>query len=778
MRTFKKLLTPRNLPLLLVVLVELALILFRFAGDFHTGGVIDIPPEQIIPYAEECTNDDRGARVENFQGLFAVTRWVDIAPGSYQVCVTYANNGEDGKVTFLDEIMPTAQYDAARLPAERTRTVFSLWMPHGCETAQLQFYADCGEGRAIFITGAQLIPTHAYAYVRLLTGLLFFLLLDLAFLLLTRRLPLPVRGVRARYRWVAMGCIVIMACLPLGLGYLTYGHDLSIHLSRIEGLKAGLLAGQFPVRMDPALINDKGYPFSLMYSDLLLYPAALLRILGFSLQASYKVYVFGITLVTALITRYVLRKMLGSEQAALLGTALYTLSFYRLTNVFVRAAVGEYSAMAFLPLVVYGLWRIYTQEVKTDRRSAPWCWLALAVGFTGLLQTHLLTTELAGLFTALFCLVQFRKTFTRPVFPALCKATGAAVLWNLWFLVPLAQYMAQGVCRISGKYDASYLYDTAVYLGQMFTMFGQGGGVAESIQSGMSDEMPQSLGLVLAVGAVFFLMAVLDPQVRRAHRPTVRLGAAALGLGAVAVFCASDWCPWYDLFLAEGPLSVLSKTLGKLQFAWRFLTPATWLLVLAACCAVVLFLRSRPQAARQMMAVLLVLTVIPAGYLLFDVCNRSVNRVYMSLAAIDDLPGQVGGGEYLPAEDTTTDDSAWGSLLTICSETVSLEDYTKDGLDVTLSAVNTGTEEGTIRLPLFYYPGYSITGSEGAGLTHTEGYLVVTVPAGWQGSVRVRWTGEWFWRISDLVSLCAILATLVVWKRRNRHARVKTVGQV
>ena len=35
--------------------------------------------------------------------------------------------------------MPTAQYDAAKLPAERTRTVFSLWMPYGCETAQLQF---------------------------------------------------------------------------------------------------------------------------------------------------------------------------------------------------------------------------------------------------------------------------------------------------------------------------------------------------------------------------------------------------------------------------------------------------------------------------------------------------------------------------------------------------------------------------------------------------------------------------------------------------------------
>lgn len=93
---------------------------------------------------------------------------------------------------------------------------------------------------------------------------------------------------------------------------------------------------------------------------------------------------------------------------------------------------------------------------------------ALCPGFTGLLQSHLLTTELAVFFTAAFCLLYFKKTFTRPVLPALCKAAGAAIVWNLWFMVPLLQYMVQGVCRISGKYDAAYLYDSSVYLGQMF----------------------------------------------------------------------------------------------------------------------------------------------------------------------------------------------------------------------------------------------------------------------------------------------------------------------
>lgn len=88
------------------------------------------------------------------------------------------------------------------------------------------------------------------------------------------------------------------------------------------------------------------------------------------------------------------------------------------------------------------------------------------------------------------------------------------------FMVPLLQYMVQGVCRISGlSMIPAYLYDSSVYLGQMFLMFGQSSGVAESIQSGIAGEMPQTLGLALAAGAFFFLLAVLDPAVLATAMP-------------------------------------------------------------------------------------------------------------------------------------------------------------------------------------------------------------------------------------------------------------------
>lgn len=64
MQKLKKIFSRQNGLVLLLVLVEFMVLALRFVGDFRTGGVIDITPDLIIPYAEECTNDDRGARVE------------------------------------------------------------------------------------------------------------------------------------------------------------------------------------------------------------------------------------------------------------------------------------------------------------------------------------------------------------------------------------------------------------------------------------------------------------------------------------------------------------------------------------------------------------------------------------------------------------------------------------------------------------------------------------------------------------------------------------------
>lgn len=777
MQHFKRFCTRRNLWFLLLVAAQVIFLLARFVSDFGAGTAIDVTPDLIIPYTEEAVNDDRGTQVENYVGQFATTRWLNIEAGSYQVVVTYANNGGTGTVRFLDEVMPTAQYDVASLPPGRSSSTFTLWMEHDCEVAQLQFYADCGEGQVTFITGVQIIPTHSYAYVRFLTMLALFAAIDWLLLVVTRRVALPWRTLQARYSALAVLGLVAVACLPLGLGYITYGHDLTVHLTRIEGLKAGLLAGQFPVRMNPDIVSGKGYPFSLMYADLLLYPAAILRILGFSLQTVYKLYLAGITLATALVTRYVLRRMFNNETVALAGTALYLLAPYRLTNVYVRASVGEYSAMVFLPLVIYGLWRIYRQY--NAEKAEPWCWVSLAIGFTGLLQTHLLTSVMTGFLTAIFCIVYAKRTFRRPVLLSLCKAAGVAVVWNLWFLVPLAQYMIQGVCHIAGRYDASYLQDSAVMLGQMFMLFGKGTGTAQSIALGMDGEMSLALGTALGLGVLALAAALMDPAVRESNRPAMRISVWALAFGALCVWMASDLFPWYDVFLSDNPLvKALSSLLGKLQFAWRFLSPASLLLTFCAAGALALFWNKRRELARQMAVVLVLLTLIPAGYLMYDSSTNSAVITYMSLGSIgvdrSIKEEQLAGGEYLPYDlSDELSPAQFNDTNFYFDEGVEAESYYRGQLSVSFTATNTNGGESTVVVPLFAYPGYEITDTAGtARLSRQDGYLTVVLPTGYSGTVTVRWAGFWFWRVADVISLAGIAATVVFRLRRRRPAAI------
>ncbi|MGN0983301.1 MAG: hypothetical protein ACI4OI_00545, partial [Gemmiger sp.] len=638
MRQHNQVISRKNLGFLLLFVVEIVFLVARLGRDYSMAGqVIDLPSDRIVPFAEESVSDGNGTFIEGYTGIFATTPWFDIPVGSYKVVVNYQNEGEDGKVSFVGSGTQYASYDEAALPASGTQVAFSFWANEPCVNTQIHFSAQLEEGQSIRIINAQLVPTHSYAYVRFLNALLVLLLLDWALLVFTRRIPLPVRGVRARYTAVALLAITAFGCVPIGLNYLTYGHDLSVHLCRIEGIKAGLLAGQFPVRMNPDLLTGYGYPFSMMYGDLLLYPSALLRIVGYSLQDTYRVYVVGITLATTLVTWYVLRRMLRSDKIALVGTALYVLSFYRLSNVFVRAAVGEYSAMLFLPVIVYGFWRIYTQQ----ENGSAWCWLALAVGFTGVLQTHLLTTEMAGIFAVLFCVLCWKKTFTKPVFIALCKAAGAAVLWNLWFLVPLLQYIGQGVCRVGQSNGLGGVYEYAAFAAQVFMMFGSGGGYAWPISKGIADEMPATVGTVLALGLGLLLLAMLDPDVRRARPGLTRLGGWTGGFAALALWMATDLFPWKALSRYD---NTLTHVLSKLQFAWRFLAPATVFLVLASCCGLLLLRGHRPALVEQMIPVLLVLTVVPAGYLMYDVTNTSERLTCQGLAAFSLVTEQTGAG--------------------------------------------------------------------------------------------------------------------------------------
>ena len=179
--------------------------------------------------------------------------------------------------------------------------------------------------------------------------------------------------------------IAFIASIPLMMDGLFKQQDLIFHLNRIEGIKEGLASAKdFPVRIQPQWLN-------------------------------------------------------GNRRAGLAGAAIYTLNLYRLTNIYVRAALGELVAMTFFPLVFWGLWHIFTQDLQKIKKDKVW--ILLSAGYLGILFSHLISCEMIGMLTVLICVFRIKKIFVKERFFALLKAFLGIVAGGAWYWLPLLEYM-------------------------------------------------------------------------------------------------------------------------------------------------------------------------------------------------------------------------------------------------------------------------------------------------------------------------------------------------
>lgn len=294
---------------------------------------------------------------------------------------------------------------------------------------------------------------------------------------------------------------VFLTSLPLFVSYLPSEMlDIRFHITRIEGLREGLLSGSFPVRIQPGWLNEHGYAASVFYGDLFLYFPAVLSILGVPLQTAYQCFVLAVNIATIWIAFYCCKKMTGNRNVAMFAAVLYTGNLYRMTALYMRAAVGAYCAMIFFQLIVLGFWEIFKQD--NDKRELEKGWLPLVIGFSGILEAHIISFEMTAAFSALLCLTLWKKTFQKSRFWALCKAVAVTILANLWFLVPFLDYLRDDFqINSKGAYvgDHYKLQERGLLLPQIFSSDFEVVSASKDISTGIQGEMPLTIGMALTM---------------------------------------------------------------------------------------------------------------------------------------------------------------------------------------------------------------------------------------------------------------------------------------
>lgn len=675
--------------------------------------------------------DAPGTEEEDYSLLTVASPEMNLRRGSYEVEISYSTNGSANTCGIEADYRTwpiLTGLDGKGLDMGDGLRVFRWSSPIPVDGYQIIMHYN-GNGY-LFVDSIRIRETDTWKNVTLFCAVLYLIVLGMAWLCRKRK-PDMFAG-QNRFVPAAVLFLVIFSTMPLLSVYLPKGHDLNFHLYRIEAIKEALLAGQIPVRMPFSWNNGYGYAVSIFYGELLLYIPAMLRIIGSSVQNAYKIFVLGINLFTCLAAYYCFQKMLKDSRAALLGCVIYMLSPYRLSCLFLRASVGEYTAMAFFPLVFYGLYRIFSEE--TDWQKEKMIWLPSVVGYSGIIQSHVISCVMAGIFTALICLVMIRKLLGLQRLKELVKVGVFTILLNCWYLVPFLDYMRLGYTSQDtgtlGRFRAN-----GTFLSQLLTIFPAGTGSSASAAEGLGQTPEMSYALGGGILAVLVLYLYYRMKNTERENGIQKIGDFCLAFGGLAVFMTTIWFPWDFIQQLNGLTTMITQ---NIQFPWRFLGIASLLMAaVASCLYVLLKQRKGIVALKGLSALILILSVLSGGYFMGDFVQNADQGFYQgetSVSSYDTMQG-----EFLPV-GTNREMFADDSLVP--GAELEIYDYTKKDGVITVSCKNNSGQENCADVSFLYYRGYqAVDQVSGERLNVTksgENKVRVMIPAGYEGTFRVQ----------------------------------------
>lgn len=720
--------------------------------------------EQSVQFqiAEDARRLPESEGTAEFEPLVSQGR--PLRSGAYTVTVYYqadstSANVRAANVTFGDMRFDLFTYDGGPITLTGGWTALTgrLWVPLGANaqrvTAQITLLGECD----FQIESIVLQEQPVYRVMRLLGLILLFSAIDLAgaalFSVSTRS---KAACLVKRWELFALALVCLLACLPLfddGWEGFILGDDLAFHMTRIVGLAQGLADGQIPVRLYTDMLNGYGYGAPLYYCDLFLYIAAILYNCMLPLQLCYKIYVLFVTALTAGTCYYTLRKIVGTKLTAVAGTTLYVLASYRLVNTIFRAAVGEYTAMAWLPLIVLGMYGIYTTEKPTWR-----AWLPLAVGVAGLVQCHVLSLEMTLIFLVLFALLCAPKTFRKARLLAIFKAAGVSVGLSAWFVVPMLWSMVTQNVRVSGGSGVFDFQGQSTSINELFALFPN----METYSSRGTLGASLTLGALLTVGVL--LCRKLWAEKEKAYFTTLQ---CSLLLGGLAVAFVWDVFPW-NAIVGSVSLPMVTKMMTVVQFPWRYLTIASLLLTVASTVSLELLRKYKQRLYRPVLTVFMATVVLTSGMLFHAFYQLGKEATWYDMP--ENRRNTIMGGEYLLSGEADLNYLRPQSQ----DETLLVKWYDKTDGVAHITLENTGDAQATVTLPIFDYGNYHAIDTEGVEWPMTmseDSLLQITVPGGYSGAISIEYKEPPLWRAAELVSLATLGGLLVFWLREKRKKR-------
>jgi len=681
-----------------------------------------------------------------YSGPWASMNRYALNKGTYCVGVEYTSTEPGSTLSIIDNGKTIVEES---LPVQETYLLIPFTLEKDCQ--DLQVIINYG-GTGLFTAYELSLEPISHFYNDCYYYVFAFWLINalgILFLCYERKHPLERKTKATGILLLGIG---LFSFLPYCNGSLPWGDDLCYHLLRIEGIKDGLRDGQFPVFIFPEGLHGYGY-LNCMYPNLFLYIPAFIRLSGTSIAASYKTLVLLFHIVTAFITYGSMKSIYDNRKAAFAASLLYCLCPYRFTNFYARGAVGEELAMTFFPLLIAGLYHVLTGKKRN--------WWMLALGMSGLLQTHVLSAMLGGVICVLAGFVFFVKVIREKRIVQIGQAVLWVILANLWFLVPFLYYYKNAGFWLSAL-DYSNYRESSLLLSDLAGMIN------------LEDYRTLTLGLpaVICAGMALFHLVMthraaspygMDSSDRNGFSPVFLRFLLVLGI-VCTILTIGQFNAWAFM---EQP--ALDWFFSNLQFPWRLLGQATLFFLMAGCISLYEsdFLR---RHADMLLISLCVVCMLSTTHYKVDSFMYEVFTDTTSVGHESKLIGIPKGTvtivyPYEWRREGLTDPILVSELVrTSDAEAVEIQSFTRTGTTSTL-IYQASADDCLIEFPVQYYDGYIAHDENGdsVALVPSDNQLV-SFTANGDGSahtVTLEFHKKPIFTLAFIVSLITVLAGLL-----------------
>jgi hypothetical protein len=203
-------------------------------------------------------------------------------------------------------------------------------------------------------------------------------------------------------------------------------HD-DTQVARVHQMHKALNDGMVPVRWIPDLGYGYGYPIFNFYAPLAYYIGAFIMFLGFGALSATKMMI-GVGIVAAGIFMYFLSKEFWGKIGGVISALLYIYAPYHALNAYVRGAIAELWAYAFLPLAFFSVYKVYlslnsytdlkqnskfkiqNSKLQLKFKRYIWIWTCVsAASYAGIILSHNLTAMMVSPFIFVFAFYLYVK---------------------------------------------------------------------------------------------------------------------------------------------------------------------------------------------------------------------------------------------------------------------------------------------------------------------------------------------------------------------------------